>query len=793
MDEAELIKRLRETFKIEAEEHSNTIIKGLIELEKNPDNEREKKVLEEIYRSAHSLKGASRAVNLPNIEKICQALESCFSLMKNNELQPSPGIFDIFHSVLKTIDVLLDDSEENPPADVINRTVEILNNVKYLQQEENDTDLDIEVSSEKEENVVGTELEKKSLDSEILEGNTELIEHDYNIDEGDGDKDFNAPAEIIEKVSPKPSQDTIRLSTKKLDDIYLLAEESLQIKISHDQESREIKDIQEEFEQLKGHWLELYSEIYKTRTLENKKFDGNKKTVLSKESFELYDVLDDEIKQISKKIHYLLRTSKYVSNTAENIIDNLVDEIKHILMVPFTNLMNGFPRMVRNLSKDMKKEVQIDIKGDSIEVDRRIMEELKDPLIHIIRNCIDHGIETPAERIELGKSSHGNIELIMNQIDANHVQIEIMDDGSGIDKEKVKNKALRSGILSKDEIEKLDDKAVYSLVFKSGLSTASIITDISGRGLGLAIVEEKIEKLGGKVQIESETDKGSKFTIIIPTTISKSQGLLVRLNTKHFIIPVSNIIETLRIKPNSIKKVENKSTIQFRGNTLPLIHLSDILEQNRETEIARKYIFIVAVESMNQRVGLIVDDVLDEQEVLFKKLGFPLIKVRNVAGVSLLGNGEICPILNNHDIIRTAFNLRGTLNSTDVEKENKKKQKSIIIAEDSITSRLFIKNILESAGYKVKATVDGKEAFTSMKQEKFDLLVSDVEMPRMNGFELTQSVRKDKKLKDMPIVLVTSLNNREDQEKGIEVGANAYIVKSSFEQSNLLEVVKKLI
>lgn len=601
------------------------------------------------------------------------------------------------------------------------------------------------------------------------------------------------PNPFVEKTSMKTSQDTIRLSTKKLDDIYLLAEDSLQIKISHDQELKEIKDLLEDFKQIKNHWSEIFKEIYRIQTHDNKKHGEDDHYSFSKKSFDLYDVIDEEIKQLNKKFNKLTRTSKFVSNTAENIIINLVDEIKHILMVPFTNLMNGFPLMVRELAKDMKKEVHIEIMGADNEVDRRIMEELKDPLIHIIRNCIDHGIETPSIRKELGKKAHGVINVNINQLDANHVQINIIDDGSGIDKEKVKNKAVQNGILSKEEVDQLEEKDIYQLVFTSGLSTSKIITDISGRGLGLAIVEENIEKLGGKINIQSEQGKGSTFTIIIPTTISKSQGLLVRLNKRHFIIPVSNIIETLRVNPKKIKRVENKNTIQFRGSVLPLIHLSDVLEQNKETDSKKEYLYVVAVEAMNQRLGFIVDDILDENEVLFKKLGFPLVKVRNIAGVTMLGDGEICPILNHQDIIKTALTLSGVFNGAKETNKENEKQKSIILAEDSITSRLFLKNILESAGYKVKATVDGKEAFVALKEEEFDILVSDVEMPRMNGFELTQAVRKDKKLKELPIILVTSLNKREDREKGIEVGANAYIAKSSFEQSNLLDVIKKLI
>lgn len=762
MDEAELIKMLLETFKIEANEHVNIIAKGLIELEKDLEDETKKIILEDIYRSAHSMKGASRAVNLTNIEKICQSLESCFSMMKNEELKPSSQIFDIFHSVINTIELLLDDDDEDKPGiEIIIKYVDLLDNIKDYQNtssQKNITDNEIDVVVQPKE----THLQEENIVNE-------------------------------EKLKPKSSSDTIRLSSKKIDNIYLNAEESLQIKLSHNQEVSQIKEIAKDLISIRKQWVVVYSEVLKAQQIKEKgKLHQDRMT--GSISFSIYDNINESFKTIDKKFSQLLDTSRYVSNNTKNILDELVEEVKNILMVPFSNLLSGFPRIIRDLSKDMNKEIEVEISGTDIEVDRRIMEGLKDPLIHMIRNSISHGIEIPQLRKKSGKETKGKIQININHTDANHVRIEIIDDGSGIDKEKLIKKTIKSKILTKEEISKLSEEEVIRLIFRSGISTASIITDISGRGLGLSIVEENIEKLGGKVSVKSIVGKGCKFSIEIPITISKSQGLLVAVGKKKFIIPVSNIIETLRVRKDSLKRVENTDTIQYQQNTLPLVKLSDVLQINSEDLNSNKFIYLVILESQNRRIGFIVSDIIREQEVLFKKLGYPLFKVRNIAGVSLLGTGEICPILNNQDLIKTAQKTTTTtVSPKDKKAKDGSKKKSVLIAEDSITSRLFLKNILEGAGYKVKATIDGKEALTSLKQDKYDILVTDIQMPRMDGFELTEAIRNDKILADLPIVLVSSLSKREDQEKGIDVGANAYIVKSSFEQSNLLEVVKRLI
>ena len=333
-----------------------------------------------------------------------------------------------------------------------------------------------------------------------------------------------------------------------------------------------------------------------------------------------------------------------------------------------------------------------------------------------------------------------------------------------------------------------------SLIFQSDVSTSPIITEISGRGLGLAIVREKVEKLGGKISIHTELGVGTTFKIILPITLATFRGILIKVSGQNFVVPTINVERVIRIKPETIKTVENKETITIENQAVSFVELSDVLELPRKERNNENSSFIqtLVLNATEKRIAFGIDEVLSEQEVLVKPLGKQLSRVRNITGATVLGTGEIVPILNVPDLMKSAVKVVVS-HVQEVKKEVKDVKKSILVAEDSITSRTLLKNILESAGYYVKTSVDGVDAFTTLKTENFDLVVSDIEMPRMNGFELVSKIRNDEKTSDIPVVLVTGLESREDRERGIEVGANAYIVKRSFDQSNLLEVIKKLI
>jgi two-component system chemotaxis sensor kinase CheA len=340
------------------------------------------------------------------------------------------------------------------------------------------------------------------------------------------------------------------------------------------------------------------------------------------------------------------------------------------------------------------------------------------------------------------------------------------------------------------------DQDLLAQVFQSGITTSPIITELSGRGLGLAIVREKVEKLGGTVSVTSTPDLGTTFRIVLPLTVATFRGLLVRLGEALFVLPAMHVSRVLRLKQEEIKTVEGRETICLNGGAVSLARLSAVLELPSPTPVqgSAELLPIVLLSSADTRIAFLVDEVLGEQEVLLKGLGQQLSRVRNFAGATVLGNGRVAPILNVTDLMKSAIKSASSARrSSDAVAGGAEAVRSVLVVEDSITTRTLLKNILETGGYAVVTAVDGIDALTSLKSSVFDIVVSDVEMPRMNGFELTAKIRSDKALAELPVILVTALASREDRERGIDAGANAYIVKGSFDQSNLLEVMGKLI
>ncbi|CAG0974573.1 partial two-component system, chemotaxis family, sensor kinase CheA, partial [Geobacteraceae bacterium] len=380
--------------------------------------------------------------------------------------------------------------------------------------------------------------------------------------------------------------------------------------------------------------------------------------------------------------------------------------------------------------------------------------------------------------------------------ESNRVEVVIADDGAGIDVIRLQEAAVKLGLVSLEGAEQADGQDPLSLIFASGISTSPIIDDISGRGLGLAIVREKVERLGGTIAVETEAGRGTTFRITLPLTLSTFRGVLVQAAGHLFVVPTTDMERVARKGRAAIATVENRETIELDGRTLSYILLGDVLELPRtertDEDGDQLSFFVLPTEQGGIAFG--VDQIVGEQEVMVKGLGTQLRRVRNIAGATVLGSDKVVPILNSRDLVKSAVRVAaaGTVFGYAAPAEQSA-PRSVLVVEDSITARTLLKNILESAGYGVRTAVDGVDALTLLGTEDFDLVVSDVDMPRMNGFELTGRIRASRQLADLPVVLVTSLDSREDRERGVDAGANAYIVKSSFDQSNLLDAIRRLI
>lgn len=785
--EEEFLQKLRSTFKIEAEEHLRSISGELISLESNPTAEGRSEALQTIYRAAHSLKGAARAVNLKDVESICQTLESVFSLLKNDEISPSAELFDTLHHTVDTLFSLVSEPDSQGSTNVINELSRLL-------QSQPPPKIQVSTVAAKISEQPATEapiepLGRKHLQQEAPDSATVSPQREHT--------------ESEHAQSPSPARhasqvDTVRISTKKLDALLYQVEEMISVKMAASQRISELRSIAIILDSWGKACRKLYPDVRNARQhLQSSAQDGI--PVSPGPDFEqildFFDANREYWGNIDGKIMSLAKSAEVESRSLNTMVDDLLEDMKNLLMLPFSTLLEMFPKIVRDLSRDEGKEVVLAVQGGDIEIDRRILEEMKDPLIHLVRNSVDHGIETPRQRSALNKPATATLTILVSQPTSNRIEILVSDDGRGIDVEKVRRSAVSKRMLSEREARTMSNQEALALIFRSEVSTADIITDLSGRGLGLAIVQEKVDKLGGHIAVESVPYQSTSFKISLPVTLATFRGILTKVGDRLFVIPTSSVERVLRAKRDSIKTVENRYTIVLNGRVLRFFELADLLELPSEPNREEPTLVPTIVVTHGKKViALGVGDVVSEQEVLVKSLGKQLSRIRNVGGATVLASGEIVTILNVSDLVKSAMRALGSAPLITASKEvDEQKPRRILLAEDSITSRILLKNILESAGYEVHTTVDGSEAWTALKNQDFDLVVSDVQMPRMTGLELTSRIRNDKKLSELPVVLVTSLESREDREAGVDVGANAYIIKSSFDQGNLLEVVERLV
>ena len=733
----EFLAQLRATFNVEAAEHLQAMVTGLMEMEQlsTPTAQRERAAV--VFRAAHSLKGAARAVGLADVESQCHLLEDLFAGWKRQGGLLTAAATDAAHRALSTVSAAL-----GAPA-------------------------------------VATVAQQSA-----------------------------PPALATEHGGPTPG-DTVRIGVAKLDAMLVQAEELFAAKLAATQRAEDMRELAHRFEAWKHEWAAVESE---SRTLRQatvrqatvrqatvRPVPGDAGHVNGPALARLLDFADwsaDHVKSLERHVAGLARTAQQDRHVIERLVDDLLEDSKKLLLLPFATCAAPFPKLVRDLCRDQGKEAELVIRGEDVTIDKRILEELKDPLIHLLRNAVDHGVEPPDRRTAAGKPPRATITIAVTPMDGRKVEFTVSDDGAGIDVEKVKASAVRHGLLSPDDARAISDAEARALTLHADVSTSPMITKVSGRGLGLAIVRERAEKLGGTVSVESELGRGTIFRIVVPSILATFRGILIEVAGRRFVVPTAHVERVARVKADEVRTVEGRETIALDGRAVARVRLADVLELPvvEGSDATTAIVPVVVMFAGDQRLAFAVDAVLDEQEVLVKRLGRPLLRVRNVSGATVLASGQVVPILNAVDLLKSARHGGGAparaaapVRSPDVA------TKMILVAEDSITSRMMIKSILESAGYRVQTAVDGMDAFTQVRAGRFDLVVSDVEMPRLNGFDLTARIRADKKLSDLPIVLVTALETREDRERGIDVGANAYLVKSSFDQDDLLDAVRRLV
>lgn len=760
LTEKEFLEELRRDFILEAEEYLQTITAGLLDLER-PDSP--PRVLEEVFRAAHSLKGAAQAVRMPAISGLCQVLESVFSAMKKGVLHPSTEGFDILQRSVDVLSAMVSAGGEDDGRGTEARKV--LETV--LSDEGSPGSLFPPFIPHRQETagIRAETAEEKALPQIPPPAS--------------GEQGREGPEQPAGRGTPR---ETVRIGADKLDGLLLRAEEMISLNQVLDVRLGEIRELRHLLAEWLAEWRRTENVLKKT---------GEDKR-LPPRAAEFFTAGRNRLREAWEQAAFMERSLADNGRTSGILVEDLLEEARSVLMLPFSSLLQGFPKIVRDLARDLLKDVEFSAEGGDVEVDKRILEGLKDPLVHLVRNALDHGIERPEERRAGGKPEKGRLSIAVSSVERGRVEITISDDGKGIDPERLRASAMKSGLLEAEEVRALTDEEALMLIFQSGLSTSPIITDISGRGLGMAIVREGVESLGGKISLSSLPEKGTRFTLSLPVTLATFRGVIVREWGQQFVIPTACVRRAARVRRSDIRTVENRETVSLDGMPHALVRLGSLLGMAEPADRTEKDVLpVVAAGTGDSIVAFVVDGVLNEQEVLLKPLGGILKRVRNVGGVTVLGSGKVVPVLHCGDLVKSA--LKGTVRSLSAQGEAGEAPPAVLVAEDSITSRALLKNILTAAGYAVHTAADGQEAWETLSRGEISLVVSDVEMPGMNGFELTSKIRSEERLSDLPVILVTSLESAEDRERGVVAGADAYIVKSGFDQGALLDVIRRLL
>jgi len=764
-------------FQEEAADLLQRLNESVIALEASPAD---RELIDQMLRDAHTLKGSSRMVGLINISDVAHHLEDFMVRVRDGELAYEPSMSEVFFEALDAIVYLTEQRGENADGALDlealqGRLVElaVLPNVTA------------EVAQE------AAPAGAADADAEIAaEG--PAVEADAGVQFADASGAFVAdvvePREAAEATSADKggdelkakAQPTIRVKTHQVDSLLNLVSETVIGQIKAEQRVREVRNLNAQALELWQSWGRLKAALAAL---------SESGIRVPQQALELVDgALYDHRRAIAA------HAKEYSDDVtrASLVVADLQEQATELRMLPANTIFQTFPRSVRELARQFNKDVELEIEGGATELDKKVLEEINDPLVHIMRNAVDHGIESPEARIAAGKPATGKITISARQ-EGDRIAIRVADDGAGIDPDSVRAHAVRKGYITEAEAATMSDRQATFLIFEAGFSTAPIITEISGRGVGMDVVREfVVEKLKGDLDVTSKLGEGTSFTLTIPLTLAIIRALFVRAGGQLFALPTASVEETLRVKPEELIDIDGRKVVRRGIRSYPLVYLSDLLGLPRQPENG-KAVTLVTIGYAGYRMGFIVDAFAGEQQIVIKPLGTHLLKVDNVAGVTVMGAGDVVPILNVPDLMmngRTRVGQRPAL----AEPVTPSGPRSVLICEDSFTTRELERSIFESAGYSVETASDGAAGLAKLQEGlRPDAVVTDVQMPNMTGFELASAIKADSKLAQIPVVIVTSLEREEEKAEGIAAGADAYITKSVFNQDTLLDTVERLI
>jgi two-component system chemotaxis sensor kinase CheA len=768
MDE---FQEILQDFLIESFELVEKLDEDLVELEHTPED---LDLLNGIFRVAHTVKGASSFLNFDVLTHLTHHMEDVLNKARHGELVITPDIMDV---VLESVDLMkkLLEIIRDTSADA---GVDVAECVKRLDKcsggsgevetpeaaapaeeavveevvEEDDAnyaDMDDDALEEEIERLL---VERQEADKAKRAAKIAAGESVVSLD-GDSPKDEPAKAETPPPPPPPPPAAPAKAAPAKAASPKAAAPAKKAATVE--------QTIRVDVKRL-DHLMNLIGEL-----------------VLAKNRL---IKINDDVEERYEGEEFLEELNQVVS-IVSLVTTDLQIAVMKTRMLPIGKVFNKFPRMIRDLSRELNKKIDLVIEGEETELDKSIVEEVGDPLVHIIRNSCDHGIETPDIRVAAGKPEMGTINLnAFNE--GNQIVIQIDDDGKGLDPEMLKNKALEKGLISEKEAEAMSENEAFLLIMRPGFSTAAAVTNVSGRGVGMDVVKTNIEKVNGIIDVESVKGKGSSMKLKIPLTLAIIQALLVGVQEEHYAIPLSSVLETVRISKDEIYTVEGRSVMRLRNDVLSLVHIGDIFEVESILD-ASEYAYVVVLGLGTQKLGLIVDTLVGQEEIVIKSLGEYLKGIEGVAGATIRGDGGVTLIVDVVALMDIAKNIKSTIatksSSTEAITHEKTKASDYVVmmVDDSKTDRTIMRHALKPLGITLVEACDGLEALSTLKagEHNFDAMLIDIEMPRMDGYSLALEIKKYNRYKNMPLIAVTSRTGKSDRMRGVESGMVEYITK----------------
>lgn len=774
-----ILDQLLVTFAVEAQEHLEAMNRHLLALEQGVTAERRRPLVAELFREAHSLKGAARTVCLTEVEGLAHTLEDFFDHMKAGDKEPGPQELQEAYTTVDAIAAALrpdDLAATEAPAEA--------------QAPEETAGTSGTSGTAGTLGAPGTEA-PGTLPASAGSAPTEPGKPTGPVRPIEPTKP-TIPGRDVPVVVAEPTsalEETVRIRTSKLDALMADVGELLAIRIAVERRLTEIRALEASLANLGPSPVRARGD--------GRGRDGHERAAPPSSLAQDQGRLDAARRDLS----HLRRMLDADARRLAHVTSDLQDDVRRTRMLPVGTVFGAFPRMVRDLARDQGKEVSLSLAGSEIEVDRSVLEQVKDPLMHLLRNCVAHGIEPPAARAEAGKPAAGAISVSARQR-GDSLLMEVSDDGGGIDVALVRSRAVSMGLLSPADAGDLSEREAVALIFRAGLSSSPGITGVAGRGVGLDVVRETVDRLHGSIEVTSRRGAGTTFSLSLPLSVSTMLCLLIETAGQTFALAASSIERIVRVGHDEIEWAGGRQTARVGGRPVALAELSEILGAGetedttgsrdagagRRDPAARRPVVVVG--TAERRAAFLVDHVTGTHELVVKSLPAPLLRVRYVTGATVLGSGEVAMILSAPELVGA---LEHAGPSPTATKASAAEQPTILVVEDSVTTRTLEKNILEAAGFRVRVAADGAEGWDRLQSGSYDLVLTDIEMPRMDGFELVGRIRADQRHRQLPVVLVTSRDSREDRERSIQMGADAYVVKGGFDQDRLLETIRRLI